>query len=234
MFLVVVLILIYIALLRPGAALLQLRTTIFSTFHTNTPDTPIEELQRKLSQALEENERLRDLLQLQESTITHQWSILPAQVAGINTLPIAPFIILNRGANDGVEVGMPVVVSGTVLIGTIIERSATTSSILPLTHPNSRIAVAVQSTQRTIGILQGRANLSLELLLVPRDEPLTEEQLLITSGSQLSIPRGLLVGSIGSIDNKSANIFLEATVNASADPRRASTVGIITSASRRP
>ena len=214
--------------LRPPATLLVLRSRLFSALSPATPATNTQELQRALAVMTDRYQQLADTQKMNAAATTHHWSLVTAHITGSNSTPSAPFIIIDQGALRGIRVGMPVVVDGTAIIGTIASVGPGTASVLPLTHPSSRIAVAVENAQRTIGVVQGSANLALELLLVARSEHIQIHELMITSGSQAFIPRGLVVGEIRSIDDTPANIFLEATVAPAADPSRWGTVGVIT------
>ncbi len=125
---------------------------------------------------------------------------------------------------------MPVVVEGGILIGTIYTVENHESTLLPITHPSTRIASSVLNEERTIGIVQGSANLSLQLTLVPRSETLAPDQVVVTSGIQPNIPRGLTLGIITDVHHDASDIFQTADIRLLADPQRFSTVGIVRSA----
>ncbi len=122
---------------------------------------------------------------------------------------------------------MPVVVGEGIVIGTIFTVHSHESTILPITHPSTRIASSVLNEQRTIGIIQGSANLSLQLTLIPRSELLAPNQVVITSGVQSLIPRGLILGVITEVHSNPSDIFQSADIRLLADPQRYPTVGVV-------
>ncbi len=160
-----------------------------------------------------------------------EYTIIPALVVGTNLIATSPFYILNKGERDGIRTGMPVVAGEGILIGTVYTVDLRQSTLLPITHPSTRIAGSVLNEERTVGIVQGSANLSLQLTLVPRSEKLSIDQVVVTSGIQPRIPRGLTLGIITDIHNDPSDIFQTADIRLLADPRRFVTVGIVQDAS---
>lgn len=213
----------------PPRVIVNARARLARLFSTppSTQEQDRVSLTIRLATLQDRYQRLLDTLQMKSIETTQFWSLRLAHVTGRNALPMAPYMLLDQGSLEGVRPGMPVVAAGGLLVGTVIEVEPHQSTLLPLTHPNSRIAATVQNEQRTIGVVQGSANLAVELLLVARSEKLNRGQLIITSGLQPLIPRGLVIGQVGSIDDDSTQVFLKATVDGFLPVERYTDLGVV-------
>ncbi|MEK7167065.1 MAG: rod shape-determining protein MreC [Patescibacteria group bacterium] len=121
-------------------------------------------------------------------------------------------LIINKGKNDGLIEGLPVITQG-FLIGKIIKVDKYTAQILPITENHSLIAAVIQNYPKTNGLVKGEYNLSLIMELIPQDIKIQVGDLVITSGLENNIPRGLVVGQIEKIINSSEELFQKAQIN---------------------
>lgn len=121
-------------------------------------------------------------------------------------------IIINKGRTDGLIEGLPVITHG-FLIGKIIKVDQYTAQILPITENHSLVAATIQNYSKTSGLVKGEYNLSLVMELIPKDVKLKVGDLIITSGLEDHIPRGLIVGQIEKIINQSEELYQKAQIN---------------------
>ncbi len=121
-------------------------------------------------------------------------------------------LIINKGKDDGLIEGLPVTTQG-FLIGKIIKADKYTAQILPITENHSLIAAIIQNYPKTNGLVKGEYNLSLIMELIPQDIKIQVGDLVITSGLENNIPRGLVIGQIEKIINQPEELFQKAQIN---------------------
>ena len=149
----------------------------------------------ELSEAQETAARLEKLVSLQS---TYSLKSTAARIIGSTGDAWSNAVIIDKGANAGFEVGMPVCSSGGV-IGQIIEVSATTSTVRLVSDEQSGISAMVQGS-RAQGMLRGQADGTLRLEYVVSDAEVSAGDIIITSGIGGSFPKGLPLGTIASIN----------------------------------
>ncbi|MCX6785543.1 MAG: rod shape-determining protein MreC [Candidatus Komeilibacteria bacterium] len=163
----------------------------------------------KLAAISAENDYLKKELAF-VSTSRYQYQL--ANVVG--RLPLnEQILIIDQGSSAGLAVGQPVTVNQGVIVGRLIKVEETRSSLQLLTDTNSQLAVTAGDFKGTNGLLKGQAGNSLLLDLIPQDQELKIDDLVITSGLEEKIPRGLLVGRISQINQLVGQIFKQARVN---------------------
>jgi rod shape-determining protein MreC len=124
----------------------------------------------------------------------------------------AQALLVDVGTRQGITVGAPVLASGGVLIGTIIEANDVTSNVRLLTAEGTNVAVRVEKQDGPSGILVGERGVGTRLTLVPRTDSLQPKQTVITSDVNPQVPSGLLIGAISVIDAAPGALFQTATV----------------------
>jgi rod shape-determining protein MreC len=152
-------------------------------------------LQPQLVEALEiqaDYERLADLFDYTVRFPDQQF--IAADVIGgdANNLLRSTTIIINRGARDGVAVGMPVV-TGQGLVGRIIRLSADAAQVLLVTSSESAVSARVQAS-RAEGSVIGNVDGSLTLGFVPLNAGLADNDIIITSGLGGNFPADIVIG----------------------------------------
>ena len=136
-------------------------------------------------------------------------------------------LLIDIGTQQGVHVGAPVLASGGVLIGTIIDASEVTSNIRLLTAEGTNIAVRVEKQDGPSGILVGERGVGTRLTLVPRSDSLQPKQSVVTADINPQVPSGLLVGTISVIDVAPGALFQTATVIPSIPYERLNVVTVL-------
>ncbi len=163
-------------------------------------------------EALAVNTRLRKLLAFRES------ANLPMQAARIiGKDPSLWFrtVIVDRGSNDGIVKGLPVV-NGDGIVGQVYTVSPNYSKILLAISPSSAIDVLLQKS-RVRGILKGTGTLSYKLEYVLKTVDVQEGDHVVTAGYGGFFPTGMPVGVVSKVIRKRRGMFLEIEVAPSVD-----------------
>lgn len=195
-----------------------------------------DQLRAERDALLAENARLRELettveqlqaqLEFQEAQpdLTSQ----PANVVSRDPLSREKFLIIDRGTNDGVAVGMPVV-SPHFLVGQITE-----------TDPNrSRVLLTVDSAFQTgarlldsggTGVVYGRWQAGGRMVMrhIQADTEILEGELVVTSGMTAGIPEGLIIGVVIEIMRDDLRNEVQVTVGPAVNFDSLQTVTVIT------
>ncbi len=138
-----------------------------------------------------ENKSLRELLNLK---LDPKYSHISARVIADAGNTYVKSLLVKAGINDGVEKGAAVL-SGSGLVGRIIEVSENTSRILLATDINLRVPVVVEDTGQH-AIMAGTNASNPKLIHLPKGSNISVGARLITSGYGGAYPHGLPVGSV--------------------------------------
>lgn len=162
-----------------------------------------EELRRRLAEADEyrqEAERLQELLNMkQTSGVTGP----TARIVGRSTNAWDQSITIDLGSEEGIESGMTVMGAYGV-IGQVAHTQAHTSTVRLLSDPNSGAAVMVQSS-RANGIVRGSVSGLLHLEDLDEDVIPEVGDVIVTSGLGGSYERGLIIGTVVSVNKTPSN-----------------------------
>ena len=172
--------------------------------------------QAKLQQQdyiLAQNARLQGIL---STTKPEQFDLNLAQVIGTDTNLLRQIVVLNKGVQDGVQVGQTVIDENGIL-GQIINVYPNTSRLLLITDEQQSVAVTVKRTgQRAIVTGQGIPTaLSLNYVFKTSDVRVGDE--LVSSGLGGRIPAGYRVGQISRVKDEQADNFRSIEVTPAAN-----------------
>ena len=155
--------------------------------------TELDELKSKNYETLylkTENDRLQNVLKLEKES---PFKVVNAKVILDKNSPYLNSIIVNKGGNSGIKLGMPVLNQG-FLVGRIVEVNFTSSRILLLNDLNSRIPVVI-SPEGYQAILTGSSKTKPVLQYLPENFKLGDkENLIFTSGKDGVLFPGIAVG----------------------------------------
>jgi len=149
----------------------------------------------KLNLLKKDNIRLREILNLQESSNSDTIS------AAVISRKVGSWwrqIILNKGSKDGVEVGSIVIGPGG-LLGRVNSISLFTSSVTLLTSPESKVGVWVDRIQMN-GLLVGSAVDNPTLILYSKDADIKVGDFVSSSPASTLLPPNIPIGVIQSIE----------------------------------
>jgi len=156
-----------------------------------------------------ENERLLSMisfLQCEEKKNQTAVEILGLKdmklvLAGVIGLDSQQDIIsIDKGSTSGVLEGMAVIDQKNVLFGKIIKVYNNFSKVMLISNKSSVIDVRVQQDDLTLpainGVIKGNGGLGVYLDLVPTDQEVKEQDILVTSALEGTFPKGLLIGRV--------------------------------------
>ncbi len=156
-----------------------------------------------------ENLELREQLHFL-STSTYQY--VGALVIGKNIESLSNSIILNKGTIDGVKIGSAVIVGNGILVGMVIRVDEHTSIVRLINDNQSKVAAMVSNADHSMGIIEGGYDISVRMNFIPQHEYIAIGDMIITSGLEGNIPRGLFIGIIESIKKEAYKPFQEAII----------------------
>lgn len=134
-----------------------------------------------------------------------------AAVIGLDPSPFLHFVIINRGSNDGILRGMPVV-TDQGLVGRVDAVIADAARIQLITDPASKVNVRLQNAEETEASLIGSVTGDVTLDLIPQDDTIEAGDLVLTSGLGGGYPPDLIVGQVINIRARDFDLFQLATV----------------------
>lgn len=157
-------------------------------------NTDLRTRNAELEEARQENERLRSLVGFVE---TRDLESVGARVIGRAPNSWEGVITIDRGSNDGVKAGMPVI-GDAGLLGQTVEVTANSAKVRLITDQRSGVAAIVQSS-RVEGIARGSIDRELTLDFVSSEATIRAGDVVITSGIGGVYPKGLVIGEVTSV-----------------------------------
>ncbi len=177
-----------------------------------------------LQQRVNETEILSALVDF--SRASPESSYKAASVIGRDPSPFLHYIIINRGSNDGIQRGMPVV-TNEGLVGRVDAVIADAARVQLVTDPVSSVNVHLKNAN-TDAVLVGSVTGDITLDLISQDATINPGDLILTSGLGGGFPADLIVGQVVSVRKLPAELFQQATVQPAVDFTRLQIVLIIT------
>jgi len=160
---------------------------------------------------------------LTEISATCQDKNFSTVMAGITGLDSQDMLTINKGLNDGLIEGMPVIDQYNVLYGKIFKVYKNFSQVMLISNKNSVVNVQIQQTnnqaldeeaKKTVnGIIKGNGELSIYLDLVPVDDEIKNDDVLVTSALDQVFPKNILVGKITKVQKNDQKPFQQAEIN---------------------
>jgi rod shape-determining protein MreC len=139
-------------------------------------------------------------------------------------------LLIDRGSDEGVEVG-EAVVSGNVFVGVVAHVDSHTARVQMLTDPYARLEVAVRTSDgvRQTAFLHGGQDDDLPLHNLRGAEGLHVRlgDAVVTSNASEVVPAGLMVGTVSKASDDDADAILDVTIHPSADLARSTTVLVL-------
>ncbi len=161
----------------------------------------------KLAALQEENDLLRKQGNYRADS---GFTLVGAQVLSRVMTPDRAMMMVNRGADDGIEIGHAVLVDEGLFVGKVILLGKKTAQVQLLTDPRSRIAATLAGEKRLLGVVEGRGNGAARMTYVPASQPMKKDQIIVTSGTEEKIPAHLPLGLINAVEGKSTDPFISA------------------------
>jgi rod shape-determining protein MreC len=178
--------------------------------------------QARLSEDANMARRIQTLLAFKEQYIDQT---VAAQVIGTSGSEQSRVLYIDKGSNDGLKPDMAVI-TPTGIVGKIVQVSSNSAQVLPINDQLSGVGASLKDS-RLQGILKGATNGTTTLQYIMSDEPVKPGETVITSGGDRIFPKGLLVGSVASVE-PGKDLFLNIRVTPSARLDRLEEVLVVT------
>jgi len=180
----------------------------------------IIELEERLSEA----QILYALLDFARTNPQHEY--IAATVIGREISPFLQYIIIDKGSNQGLKHGMPVVTQQG-LVGRVDAVVANAARVQLITDANSVVNIHLQSAKveaQLVGSLTGEVALE----MIPQDITVEPGDVVLTSGLGGNYPPNMFVGQVISIRKRENALFQTANVQPIVDFSGLSAVLVIT------
>lgn len=178
----------------------------------------------QLQQQVAETQALAALVNFSRSNPENSYAA--ASVIGRDPSPFLHYIIIDRGSNDGIRRGMPVV-TDQGLVGRIDAVISNAARVQLITDPASVINVRLEKTGKEAQLI-GTISGDLSLDLIPQDVLIQAGDVVLTSGLGGGYPTDLIVGQVLTVRKQDSDLFQEASIQPIVDFTQLKIVLIIT------
>jgi rod shape-determining protein MreC len=151
---------------------------------------------------------------------------LGATVISYDPNPFMHYVVINRGSDQGIRRGMPVV-TAQGLIGRITAVTAGAARIQLINDPASHVNVRLKPTGAE-AILSGSLIGDVTLDNISQDATVQAGDLVLTSGLGGNYPPDLLIGQVTGVQHRAYELFQSASVQPVADFSKLNIVLVIT------
>jgi len=138
-----------------------------------------------------------------------------AAVIGYDPSPFLHYIIINRGSNDDIRRGMPVV-TNQGLVGRVDAVIADAARVQLITDPASAVNVYLQNADTT-AVSFGSVTGDVSLDMISQDAIVQRGDLVLTSGLGGGYPSDLIIGQVVALRKLEFELFQQATIQPAVD-----------------
>lgn len=189
-------------------------------------EAEVARLQAQVIELQQQNQQIDVLSALVEFARDRPaYDYLTADVIGRDPSPFLQYVIINRGSDDGLRRGMPVV-TAQGLVGRVSAVIAGAARVQLITDASSSVNVSLQATEAS-AVLLGSLTGELTLTMIPQDAGVETGDLLLTSGLGGNYPPNLLIGQVTGVRSRSFELFQIASVQPVVDFARLEIVLVI-------
>jgi rod shape-determining protein MreC len=167
---------------------------------------------QKMAALEAENSRLRSLL---DSSFKVGERVLVAELLEVDFEPFSQQIVINKGSQNGVTEGQPIVDAEGVM-GQVVHVAPFTSTAMLITDPSHAIPVTVnRNGLRAIAMGTGSSD-HLEVPNLPLNADIKEGDLLVSSGLGGRFPPGYPVAVVDKVERNPGQSFSDVTARPAA------------------
>lgn len=187
----------------------------------------IARLQSQIIDLQQQNAQIQVLSALLDFARTHPDNeYISASVIGRDPSPFLHYIIINRGSDDGLLRGMPVV-SSQGLVGRVAAVTAKAARVQLITDPGLAVNVRLQNSGAE-ALLTGSLTGDLTLQAIPQETRVEIGDLALTSGLGGNFPPNILIGQVTGVRRRPVELFQTATIQPIVDFAQLKIVLVIT------
>jgi len=151
-----------------------------------------------------ENNRLRELMNASEALDDR---VVVAEIVGVSPDPFSHEVVINKGSQDGVEVGQAIL-DANGLMGQVQQTSRFTSRVLLISDSSHAVPVEVNRNGLRAVLLGNGDTDRLELVHVPDTADIREGDMLVSSGLGGRFPKGYPVAEVSLIEKEQGEPFV--------------------------
>ncbi len=120
--------------------------------------------------------------------------------------------VVDRGSADGLFAGLPVVAGNGMVVGKIVETKEHLSEACLISSSRCQFAAAIANQNRTIGLAKGDLGLTVKMDFIPQTEEIKAGDLVVTSGLEKNVPRGLVLGKVTAVNRSNKELWQTAVL----------------------
>jgi rod shape-determining protein MreC len=178
----------------------------------------------ELQQQVTEAQLLSTLVDYERRHVENQY--MAASVIARDISPFMHYVIIDRGSDDGLRKGMPVI-TAQGLVGNISAVTASAARVELINDPGSSVNVILQESGEE-AVLNGQITGEIELNMISQNATVQPGELVMTSGLGGNYPANILVGQVLTVKSEASDLFQTASVQPAVDFSQLSIVLVIT------
>lgn len=167
----------------------------------------------EIQQELTEAQVLASLVDYARSRSENRY--VAAAVIGRDPSPFLHYVIINRGSDEGLRRGMPVVTQQG-LVGQISAVTAGAARVQLINDPGSTVNVLLQQSD-TEAVLVGSISGEVNLEFIPQAATVQAGDIIVTSGYGGDYPANILIGQVSTVRSNAYDLFQSASVQSAVD-----------------
>lgn len=122
-------------------------------------------------------------------------------------------IVINIGENEGSEIGLAVLNKEGIVVGKVISINDHLSEVCLVTSKGCKFAASFQGKEGTAGIAEGDLGLTIKMQFIPQTENIKAGDIVVTSGLEKNIPRGLVIGKVSQVNKENNELWQNAVID---------------------
>ena len=157
----------------------------------------------ELQQQVTEAQLLSTLVDYERRHVENQYTA--ASVIARDVSPFMHYVIIDRGSDDGLRKGMPVITQQG-LVGSIAAVTAGAARVQLINDPGSSINVILQQSD-VEAVLNGQITGEIELDMISQNATVQPGDLVMTSGLGGNYPANIVIGQVVTIRNEASALI---------------------------
>ena len=178
----------------------------------------------ELQQQVTEAQLLSTLVDYERRHVENQY--IAASVIARDVSPFMHYVIIDRGSDDGLRKGMPVI-TDQGLVGNIAAVTAGAARVQLINDPGSSINVILKQSD-VEAVLNGQLTGEIQLGMINQNAVVQPGDLVMTSGLGGNYPANLVIGQVVTIRSEPSSLFQTASVQPAVDFSQLAIVMVIT------
>lgn len=135
-----------------------------------------------------------------------KFTYMSSRVAANSVTTQNNFIVLSRGKNQNLKIGMGVVDPNNAVVGIITDVSNDFSTVMSLLHKDSHISAKLYKTGETGTLVwDGKEPNIITLTGISKGVKIAKGDSVITSGFSTTFPKGMLIGRVEAVFSESSS-----------------------------